>query len=159
MTPAPERPAAVTDLHAEAEIRAAARALLRTPLLFDGGGQDDALRLVRRHRAELTRLFAEGLGYRLVVEPGVVRLFKTGMAADSTRGLLRRNESPFTPRRYALLVLVLAALTRSRAQRWWTSWWPRSAPVPRTPASTLTSMRSAIAGRSTPRSSRCAISE
>lgn len=112
----PERPAPAVDPHAEAEVRAAARALMRTPLLYDGGGHDDELRLIRRHRAELTRLFAEGLGYRLVVEPGVVRLFKTGLGRDDTRGLLRRNETPFTPRRYALLVLVLAALTRSRGQ-------------------------------------------
>ena len=112
----PERPAPAIDPHAEAEVRAAARALLRTPLLFDGGGRDDELRLIRRHRAELTRIFAEGLGYRLVVEPGVVRLFKTGLGRDHTRGLLRRNETAFTPRRYALLVLVLAALARSRGQ-------------------------------------------
>lgn len=116
MTSAPERPAPATDLHAEAEIRQAARALMRVPMIFDGGPHEDALRLVRRHRVELTRLFADGLGYRLVVEPGVVRLFKPGLGRDSSRGLLRRNGTAFTPRRYALLVLVLAALTRSRAQ-------------------------------------------
>ncbi len=116
MSAAPERPAPAVDLHAEAEVRAAARALMRTPLLFDGGGHDDDLRLVRRHRAELTRLFAEGLGYRLVVEPGVARLVKTGLGRDSTRGLRRRSGAPFTPRAYALLALTLAALTRSRSQ-------------------------------------------
>jgi uncharacterized protein (TIGR02678 family) len=104
------------DLHAEAEVRAAARALMRTPLLYDGGGHDDDLRLVRRHRAELTRLFADGLGYRLVVEPGVARLVKTGLGRDSTRGLRRRSGAPFTPRAYAMLALTVAALTRSRAQ-------------------------------------------
>jgi uncharacterized protein (TIGR02678 family) len=112
----PERPAPAVDLHAEAEVRAAARALMRQPLLVDGGPYDDEIRLVRRHRAELTRLFADGLGYRLVVEPGVVRLFKTGLGADGRRPLLRRNDAAFTPRRYALLALVLAALTRSRSQ-------------------------------------------
>lgn len=111
-----ERPAPPADLHAEAEIRAAARALMRTPMMHDGGGLDDELRLVRRHRGELARLFADGLGYRLVVEPGVARLFKTGLGPDATRGLRRRNGTAFTPRRYALLVLVLAALSRGRAQ-------------------------------------------
>jgi uncharacterized protein (TIGR02678 family) len=115
-SPPVERPAAPVDLHAEAEVRAAARALMRTPIMYDGGGRDDELRLVRRHRAELSRLFADGLGYRLVVEPGVARLFKTGLGADATRGLLRRIGTPFTPRRYALLALVLAALTRGRSQ-------------------------------------------
>lgn len=111
-----ERPAPAADLHAEAEVRTAARALMRHPLLVDGGSHDDEIRLVRRHRAELTRLFADGLGYRLVVEPGVVRLFKGGLGVDGRRPLLRRNDAPFTPRRYALVALVLAALTRSRSQ-------------------------------------------
>jgi uncharacterized protein (TIGR02678 family) len=116
MTPRVERPDPPTDLHAEAEVRAAARALMRTPMMYAGSGRDDELRLVRRHRAELSRLFADGLGYRLVVEPGVARLFKTGLGPDDTRGLRRRTGLSFTPRRYALLALVLAALTRGRAQ-------------------------------------------
>jgi Protein of unknown function (DUF2398) len=82
--------------------RTAARALLRTPLLVDGRDADDDLRLVRRHRAELTRLFAEGLGYRLVVEPGVVRLVKTGLGgADGARPCCaatgRRSRPAATP--------------------------------------------------------------
>lgn len=112
----PERPAPAPDLGAEAEIRSAARALLRSPLLNADGGHADELRLVRRHRAELERLFADGLGYRLVIEPGVARLFKTGLGRDHTRPLRRRAGSPFTPRAYALLSLTLAALTRTRSQ-------------------------------------------
>lgn len=116
MTVMPERPAPAVDFQTEAELRAAARALLRYPLLFHGGGHDDDLRLVRRHRAELTRILAEGLGYRLVVEPGTARLFKTGLGPDRTRGLQRRSGAAFTPRGYAMLALTLAALTRSRGQ-------------------------------------------
>jgi uncharacterized protein (TIGR02678 family) len=116
VTTMPERPAPAPDLTSEAEIRTAARALLRTPLLYDGDGQDDERRLVRRHRAELTRLFAEGLGYRLVVDPGVVRLVKVGLGRDHSRGLHRRSGTPFSPRGYALLTLTLAALTRCRSQ-------------------------------------------
>ncbi|MGH3462902.1 MAG: TIGR02678 family protein [Kribbellaceae bacterium] len=112
----PDRPAPAVDTAAEAEIRAAARALLRMPMLYDGGGHDDELRLVRRHRAELTRLFAEGLGYRLAIQPGVVRLVKTGLGRDHSRGLRRRSGTPFSPRGYAMLTLTLAALTRCRAQ-------------------------------------------
>jgi uncharacterized protein (TIGR02678 family) len=116
MTTAPERPAPAPDLYAEAEIRRAVRALMRQPLICRGGALDDELALVRRHRAELTRVFAEGLGYRLIVEPGFARLMKTGLGRDPSRALRRRNGAGFTPRRYALLALTLAALTRTRPQ-------------------------------------------
>lgn len=109
-----ERPPPAVDLQAAAERRQAARALLRQPLL-DAAGDDD-LRLVRRHRDDLIRLFADGLGYRLVVEPGVARLFKAGLGRDPSRPLRRRTGRPFTPRGYALLCLTVAALTRTKSQ-------------------------------------------
>ena len=120
MPESPARPAPAEDTQAIAERRRAARALLRTPLLTaDGPGADDLL-LVRRHREALERLFAEGLGYRLLVEPKAARLFKAGLGHDASRPLrkrLSRGEGrPFEPRAYALLCLVLAALTRSPAQ-------------------------------------------
>lgn len=120
MTPAParfERPAPAEDLQAADERRRAARVLLRQPLLHDVTEDRSAeLRLVRRHREELTRLFAEGLGYRLVVEPSAARLFKAGLGRDATRGLQRRSGRDFTPRGYALLCLTVAALTRCKGQ-------------------------------------------
>lgn len=115
MTAMPERPGPAPDLLAEADRRDAARTLLLTPLLTADKNPDE-LRLVRRHRDELARLFAEGLGYRLVVEPGLARLFKTGLGRGALRPLRRRNDAPFTPRRYALLALTLAALTQARRQ-------------------------------------------
>ena len=111
-----ERPAPAEDVHATAERRRAARALLRTPLIHADGPDADDLRLVRRHRAELERIFADGLGYRLVVEPAAARLFKAGLGRDATRPLLRRNGRPFTPRGYALLCLTVAALSRGKGQ-------------------------------------------
>lgn len=115
MTRMPERPAAAPDLLAEADVRSAARTLLRQPLLHaDRDGEE--LGRVRRYRDELVRLFADGLGYRLVVEPGLARLYKIGLPADPSRGLRRRNDVPFTPRRYAMLALTLAALTQARRQ-------------------------------------------
>ena len=111
-----ERPAAAEDVQVTAERRHAVRALLRSPLLHaDGPGADD-LRLVRRHRVELARMFADGLGYRLVVEPGAARLFKAGLGRDATRPLVRKSGKAFTPRGYALLCLTLAALTRGKGQ-------------------------------------------
>lgn len=100
----------------EDERRAAARVLLRKPMLTAEADGDD-FRLVRKHARELTRRFAEDLGYRLVVEPKVARLYKAGLGRDSTRPLLRRGgDRPFDPRAYALLCLTMAALARCRDQ-------------------------------------------
>jgi len=111
-----DRPPPAEDVYAAAERRRAARALLRNPLLHaDGPGAED-LRLVRRHRAELTKLFADGLGYRLAVEPAAARLFKAGLGRDPTRPALRRSGKPFTPRAYAMFCLTVAALTRCKNQ-------------------------------------------
>lgn len=111
-----ERPAPAEDTQVTAERRRAARALLRRPLLHADGPDSDELRLVRRHRVELERLFADGLGYRLVVEPGAARLLKAGLGRDATRPLRRRSGKAFTPRCYALLCLAIAALGRSKGQ-------------------------------------------
>jgi uncharacterized protein (TIGR02678 family) len=111
-----ERPAPAVDHLAVAERTQAARALLLNPLMTAGGPFAEELRLVRRHQSELVRLFAEGLGYRLAVEPGAARLFKAGLGRDSTRPLNKRSGAPFTPRAYALLCLTIAALTRGKAQ-------------------------------------------
>lgn len=110
-----DRPVAERDPHLAAEIRAAARSLLLTPLLTDHLHPDE-LRLVRRHRDELVRTFADGLGYRLVVEPRAARLHKTSLGRDGSRPWTRRSGAPFTPRAYAMLALAVAALTRSKAQ-------------------------------------------
>ena len=104
----------------DAERRTALRALLMTPLLTADGPQAEDLLLVRRHREHLQRLCAEGLGYRLVVEPKVARLFKAGLGRDASRPLRKRASTGrgrvFEPRAYALLCLALAALTRCPAQ-------------------------------------------
>jgi uncharacterized protein (TIGR02678 family) len=111
-----ERPAPAVDLAAIAERRRAVRALLRHPLLHGEGPHAEDFRLVRRHRAELERIFADGLGYRLVVEPGAARLMKAGLGRDATRPLRRRSGAPFTPRMYALFCLTVAALSRAKGQ-------------------------------------------
>ena len=111
-----ERPKPADDPYAAAERRQAARALLREPLLHGDGPGVEEIRLVRRHRAELTRMFADGLGYRLVVDPHAARLFKPGIGRDPSRALERSSGAAFTPRAYALLCLTLAALTRARQQ-------------------------------------------
>ena len=110
----------VEDTQVAAERRTALRALLLTPLLTADGPRADDLLLVRKHREHLQRLCAEGLGYRLVVEPKVARLFKAGLGRDATRPLRKTTSSgrgrAFDPRAYALLCLTLAALTRCSGQ-------------------------------------------
>jgi uncharacterized protein (TIGR02678 family) len=109
------------DTQVAAERRTALRALLLNPLLTADGPRADDLLLVRKHREHLQRLCAEGLGYRLVVEPKVARLFKAGLGRDASRPLRKKMTSsgrgrPFDPRAYALLCLTLAALTRCSGQ-------------------------------------------
>lgn len=106
----------MTGEYDEDERRRAGRMLLSKPMLTaEADGED--FRLVRKHARELTRRFAENLGYRLVVEPKVARLFKAGLGRDPNRPLLRRGgDRPFDPRAYALLCLTMAALARCRDQ-------------------------------------------
>lgn len=99
----------------EADVRRGVRILLQQPLLHADRHHDE-LALVRRYQHDLATIFADGLGYRLLVEPGLARLYKTGLDHDGIRGLSRRNGTPFDPRRYLMLALVLAALTQSRRQ-------------------------------------------
>lgn len=99
-----------------AERQRAARALLLHPLITSEGPHGQDFQLVRRHQGELTKMFAQDLGYRLHVAPTVARLFKAGLGHDATRPLRRRSGIAFTPRTYALLCMTIAALTRSRSQ-------------------------------------------
>jgi uncharacterized protein (TIGR02678 family) len=110
------RPPAEIDPQVVAERITAARSLLRTPLITTHSPNADDLKLIRRHRAELSRIFADGVGYRLHLDPMGARLYKAGLGRDATRPLRRRSGAVFTPRAYALLCLTMAALVRSRSQ-------------------------------------------
>ena len=92
------------------DLAPAIRALLAEPLI--DRSDPVALALVRRHRAELTRWFADELGYRLdASRPGVARLAKLPGAGHVPRGLrTRTGHRSFDGRRYALVCLVLAAV-------------------------------------------------
>lgn len=93
----------------EDERERAMRALLMQPLLV-GGGEEHAL--VRRHAGYLRDWFARETGWRLHVERGCARLFKTPAdTGDTTRGL-----PDFDRERYALLCLVCALLERGESQ-------------------------------------------
>lgn len=94
-----------------AESRQAARALLMTPVLGREAGP--TLGVVRRHRAELAKLFADELGYRLdASRPTVIRLAKALGPGHAPRGLTTRSGRRFDRRRYALVCLVLGVLER-----------------------------------------------
>jgi uncharacterized protein (TIGR02678 family) len=101
----------MNDAAAVAEARDAARALLVTPIVDRGDPQ--ALALARRRRAELARLFADELGYRLdASRPTLVRLAKAAGPGHVPRGLATRGGRRFDRRRYALVCLVLGVLER-----------------------------------------------
>lgn len=101
----------VTDLnHEAAERRAAARSLLRFPVLT-AGEHGEELGRVRRHAAPLKSVFAIQLGYPLVVESTFARLIKAPLSVDGpTRPVRRSSGSDFSPRTYAYLSLLGAAL-------------------------------------------------
>lgn len=106
-----------TDLTAElaAERRAAARVLLRHPLVT-ARTHPDELALIRRHADELGRMFTQQFGYRLVVEPTFARLHKAGLQPGSGHRLERSSGAPFTPRTYACLALTLSVLVTAPEQ-------------------------------------------
>lgn len=91
------------------EIASAIRALLAEPFL--DRSSPASLGLVRRHRVELTRWFAQELGYRLdASRPGVARLAKLPGPGHVARGLRTRQGRAFDGRRYAVVCLVLASV-------------------------------------------------
>ncbi|HEY3005489.1 MAG TPA: TIGR02678 family protein [Kribbellaceae bacterium] len=97
--------------------RKAMRALLAKPLLT-AGVDDETLRLVRRHAADLREWQAAETGRRLVVSAESARLFKTApsLADDTHPARDARSKAPFGRRRYVLLCLALAVLERADAQ-------------------------------------------
>jgi uncharacterized protein (TIGR02678 family) len=96
--------------------RTALRALLAKPLLtaeHDG----ESLLKVRRCQRELREWLTRETGWRLHVEAGVARLFKTAPAtADATHPARGRSREPFGRRRYVVFCLALAVLERADAQ-------------------------------------------
>jgi uncharacterized protein (TIGR02678 family) len=99
------------------ELRQAARALLRRPLLNAATAPED-FRLVRRHAAELRSWFDANVGWRLVVDSEVARLVKLTADAEDPSHPARdaRSRASFTRRRYVLACLALAVLERADAQ-------------------------------------------
>lgn len=107
---------ALEDSQRDAELRQARRSLLRTPWLTRDSSVDD-FRLVRRHHDSLVAWFSETLGYQLRVESDTARLRKAAIDSGRGRPLLRVGSGrSFPPLGYAVLVCVLAALSRARSQ-------------------------------------------
>jgi uncharacterized protein (TIGR02678 family) len=97
------------------ELRRAARALLRRPLLR---ATDSSFVLVRRYVPELREWFDRNTGWRLYIDSEVARLVKNpANTADTTHPARDvRSKQPFGRRRYVLTCLALAALERADAQ-------------------------------------------
>ena len=99
-----------------AEYQKAVRLLLRHPLLTPIWPDAGALPLVRRWAGRLRVDLPEVLGYRLVTTADTARLVRVQDELDATQPALTRAGRPFDRRRYAYLVLALAALGRSGTQ-------------------------------------------
>ncbi|MCM3887341.1 TIGR02678 family protein [Frankia sp. R82] len=100
----------MTASHDSDERARAARALLASPILTDRR-QPEQLAAVRRHAAPLKAMFSTVLGYHLIVESSFARLVKAPLTPDApTRPARRAAGGEFTPRAYAGLALVCAAL-------------------------------------------------
>ncbi|WP_207632113.1 TIGR02678 family protein [Occultella kanbiaonis] len=106
----------------EEQVRAA-RALLVNPLVR-ADAEPEVFRVVRRHSDHLRLWFERNTGWRLVVDSQAVRLLKTLRASGPTASTIaghhparaRRQDPPFSRRRYVLLCLALAALEKSDPQ-------------------------------------------
>ncbi|WP_282689639.1 MULTISPECIES: TIGR02678 family protein [unclassified Streptomyces] len=109
----------VLDGQHAADLRKAARALLKHPLLLARGRHADEFRLVRRHASELREWFDRNTGWSLQADAETARLRKIpGVLSDPTHPAREasRGAAPFTRRRYVLFCLALAALERGEAQ-------------------------------------------
>jgi len=104
------------DAALQAERRDAARLLLAHPLVTADGEHAETFGLIRRHADWLVAQFGQVLGYRLVVQAGFARLYKTGLGPGAGRRLTRPSGAPFTPRTYAYLALVLSVLVTAPEQ-------------------------------------------
>lgn len=111
--------AEVLDGQHAADLRKAARALLKQPLLLARGRYADEFRLVRRHTSELREWFDRNTGWSLRTDAEAARLRKIpGVLSDPTHPAREatRAAAPFTRRRYVLLCLALAPLERGESQ-------------------------------------------
>ncbi|MFI6356780.1 TIGR02678 family protein [Streptomyces sp. NPDC050743] len=94
----------------------AVRLVLRHPLITPGYPDKAALATVRRWTEQLRTDLMEAFGHRLVTTADTARLQRAQDSLDATRPALTRAGRPFDRRRYAYLVLTLAALGRHGAQ-------------------------------------------
>jgi uncharacterized protein (TIGR02678 family) len=99
-----------------ADYQKAVRLVLRHPLVTTGYPDKTALATVRRWAGQLRTDLMEVLGHRLVTTADTARLQRAQDGLDATRPALTRAGRPFDRRRYAYLVLTLAALGRHGAQ-------------------------------------------
>ncbi len=99
-----------------ADYQKAVRLVLRHPLVTPGYPDRTALATVRRWAGQLRTDLMEVLGHRLVTTADTARLQRAQDGLDATRPALTRAGRPFDRRRYAYLVLTLAALGRHGAQ-------------------------------------------
>ena len=99
-----------------ADYQKAVRLVLRHPLVTPGYPDKAALATVRRWAEQLRTDLMEVLGYGLITTADTARLQRAQDDLDATRPALTRAGRPFDRRRYAYLILTLAAVGRHGAQ-------------------------------------------
>lgn len=118
----PSVSAALETREVDGRTRALRALLMRGALSAQADGE--LFRLARRHADGLRDWFDRETGWRLMVEPEMVRLLKSYVPhgpsaiaiAERHPARARRGDPPFTRRRYILLCLALAVLERSDPQ-------------------------------------------
>ena len=118
----PSVSAALETREVDGRTRALRALLMRGALSAQADGE--LFRLARRHADGLRGWFDRETGWRLMVEPEMVRLLKSyvphgpsaNAIAERHPARARRGDPPFTRRRYILLCLALAVLERSDPQ-------------------------------------------
>jgi uncharacterized protein (TIGR02678 family) len=101
----------------ERDLRRAARALLRRPLML-AREDPETFRVVRQQASTLRDWFEQNTGWRLHVDAEVARLFKrAGAPPDGTHPAREpRSGLPFGRNRYVLVCLALSVLERADQQ-------------------------------------------
>lgn len=98
------------------DARDAARQLLKSPLVL-AAIQPDEHRRIRRHAEDLVSMFRSYLGYRLVVDARLARLYKAGLGETEQRALVvRSSQAPFSARDYTYLALLCSVLLSTGQQ-------------------------------------------
>lgn len=100
------------EIRIETERRIAIRYLLRHPIIASESEPKETFTLIQRHSEYIKNWFAEHPGWRLLVEPNFIRLFKIPARIPDPGRPAKVGRVSLTKRAYALFCITAAALER-----------------------------------------------